>query len=95
MRGKAKIVALALAAGVVYFVCNLDSPYDPLDPSTHTHYSTFREMAVASLVTLASVPVLICTLFLFVLVIRMCKGRWDVHKWFPEFWRNFWRSFKD
>jgi len=92
---QAKKIGFALFLLLMFFICNLDFPYDPLDPSRRTHYSTFRQMATASLLALGMVALLPVGLFLFVAIGNLSRGQWKVRQWAPEFCRNIWRRFTE
>ena len=90
-----KTLLLVMLLAALYFVCNLDFPYDPLDPSTRTHYTAFKQMAIASLIALGAVVILPIGLFLFVSLSRLLRGEWRIWRWFGEFWRVLWHSIRD
>jgi len=80
---------------LIFILCNLDFPYDPLDPSTKAHNSSVSQMVVAALVALGFVALSPLGVFFVVLIVKLSKGEWRVWRWFPEFYRNLWRMIRD
>jgi protein-S-isoprenylcysteine O-methyltransferase Ste14 len=95
MKRKLKAILVVVGVILVYFVANLDFPNDPLDPSTHTHYSTFAHAAVASLIALAFVALLPLGLFFIVLISRLFAGKWPNWHWISDFWRTLWQVLRE
>jgi hypothetical protein len=95
MKQKIKIALGLVGVLLLFILCNLDFPYDPLDPSTKPHIFSVSQMAVSVFIALGFVALFPLGLFVVVLITKLSKGEWRIWRWLPEFCRNLWRIIRD